>query len=251
MVMISMVAHVMMLTVFAFFSGFTTPMRISPVPSYTSVTVVSAGQLAGTPAKEVRLKKATKQITTKKPTLIQEKASLSKLEASKMNVEKKALVPEKVAAKQKESGSSDSGAKEPRAASEQQSAAATAGGTHSRDSFAVQGIGSGTAGTDIPEIAVYTSIVVDRIMEAWFLPPSLKREALKRNLIMVVDIRIDQNGRVSLQGVERTSGNSLFDNYALSAIKKVQAESFPPLPDVYRRPYLDLGIRFHPSEVGS
>jgi len=40
-------------------------------------------------------------------------------------------------------------------------------------------------------------------------------------------------------------------NYALAAIKKIRSESFPPLPEVFRNPYVDLGIRFHPSEINN
>ena len=248
MVVLSIVAHTVLLLVVAFFSGFTSPARLNAIPDYTPVTVVSARDLAGPKPKEVHITKARKQITTKKPTLIQEKSAVKRLEASKMGVEKKALVPEKIAPKKVEpsstaakSSSGDAGRDTPAAPSR----------SNVRDTFAVHGVGSGTVVKDIPEITVYTSIVIDRIMEAWFLPPSLKREALRNNLVMVVGIRIDQEGGVTLQGVEHGSGNSLFDNYALSAIKKVQSESFPPLPDVYRRPYLDLGIRFHPSDIGS
>ncbi|MBW1679327.1 MAG: TonB family protein, partial [Deltaproteobacteria bacterium] len=67
----------------------------------------------------------------------------------------------------------------------------------------------------------------------------------------IIDIRIDRDGRVSLQGIEQNSGNSLYDNYALAAIKKIRSESFPPLPEVFRNPYVDLGIRFHPSEINN
>ena len=111
----------------------------------------------------------------------------------------------------------------------------------------IQG-GSGAAQAP-PEMTVYTSIVIDRIMEAWFLPPSLKQEASSRNLLTIIQIRIDRQGKVSFQGVERNSGNPLYDDYALAAIKKIQSETFPPLPEVFREQFLDLGIRFQPSEA--
>jgi len=46
------------------------------------------------------------------------------------------------------------------------------------------------------------------------------------------------------------SSMEMYDNYAVTAIKKVQASSLPPLPEVYREAHLDLGLRFRPSEVG-
>jgi hypothetical protein len=111
------------------------------------------------------------------------------------------------------------------------------------------GVQGGSGATQIPEMVVYTSIVIDRIMEAWFLPPSLKQEAFSRNFLTIIQIRIDRQGKVSFQGVERNSGNPLYDDYALAAIKKIQSETFPPLPEVFREQYLDLGIRFQPSEA--
>lgn len=126
------------------------------------------------------------------------------------------------------------------------------------------GKGAGTAGTaNTPDVRggagpgestlmqVYISIVLDRIIEAWFLPPALQQEALARGLVTIVDIRIQRDGSVVFQTVEQRSGNSLYDDYAIAAIKKVALESVPPLPREFRDPFLDLGIRFHPSEVNN
>ena len=247
-VVISIAAHVVLLFSVGVFSGFTSPARVSAVPDYTPVRVVSVRDIAGPRPKEVHISKARKQITTKSPTLVQEKIDIKRLKAAKMAVEKKGLTPEKIAPKKEEPPSS---AAKTSAGDAARNTPAPTARSSSQDSFAVHGVGAASGMQDIPEITVYTSIVIDRIMEAWFLPPSLKREALQKSLVIVVSIRIDQEGVVTLQGIEKSSGNNLFDNYALSAIKKVQSESFPPLPDVYRRPYLDLGIRFHPSEIGS
>ena len=106
-------------------------------------------------------------------------------------------------------------------------------------------------GSGAPEMVVYMSIVVDRIMEAWFLPPGLKEQAINQGLLTTIDIRIDREGKVTFQTIEQSSGNSVYDDFALKAIQKIQATSFPPLPEVYREPYLDLGIKFNPSEVNS
>ena len=117
------------------------------------------------------------------------------------------------------------------------------------------GVGVGVTheggGSGAPEMVVYMSIVVDRIMEAWFLPPGLKEQAINQGLLTTIDIRIDREGKVSFQAIEQSSGNSVYDDFALKAIQKIQVTSFPPLPEVYREPYLDLGIKFNPSEVNS
>ena len=250
MLMVSVCAHVGLVLFVTFFSGFLPQARINVLPSYTPVSVVSMGDVGKTPTRQVQVKKATKQIAAKKPSLIQEKTDLKKLEASKLSIEKKGLKPEKVSPEPQKPARSSS--EEPGSSPETEAPeTAPPNEAQGAGSFAVQGVSGSAGGTDNPELTVYTSIILDRISEAWFLPPSLKREAAKQNLVMVVGIRIDRSGSVTLQGVEQGSGNSLFDNYALAAIKKVQAESFPPLPEVYRGPHLDLGIRFRPSEVGS
>jgi colicin import membrane protein len=47
---------------------------------------------------------------------------------------------------------------------------------------------------------------------------------------------------------EKRSGNHYLDDSAMRAIKK--ANPLPPLPDVFRDEYLEIGIRFLPSDLG-
>lgn len=264
MVIISIAAHAVLL-VFLTLSlpgSFSKP-RISGPPSYTPVTLVGPGDLAAarSEVKTVQVKKATKAITAKQPTLIQKKTAIKELSTSTVKLEKKTLTPEKVAAapepveksRQQESTSQGQDQSEETSASREhdQQTPSRETAASSQQFGADRGPGSGGGGGDLPpEMAVYISIVIDRIMQSWFLPPAIQQQATKQNLMAVIAIRVDRSGKVTLQGVEEKSGNSLFDNYALAALKKVQAESLPPLPEVFRPSYLDLGVRFHPSEVG-
>jgi len=224
--------------------------RINAPLSYMPVTIVGAGELAaaGKPApKDLNVKKATNALSAQKPSLMTSRADLKKLTASKIGVENRKLTPERISPAEEKvqpSPQHESAASETPESSGQESPAAA--GTGRRGS----GRAGGGPNAIPPELAVYISIVIDQVAEAWFLPPALEQEASKNKLMAIISIRIDREGNVTLQAVEQRSGNALYDNYAVTAIKKVQASSLPPLPEVYREAHLDLGLRFRPSEVG-
>lgn len=58
-------------------------------------------------------------------------------------------------------------------------------------------------------------------------------------------LKITRSGELKALGVERPSGNSLFDESALRAVKK--AAPFPPLPEGLEGDFLDIGVRFCPG----
>lgn len=254
MLILSFIFHLIAFSLFFFFPGLPAPSQINSLPHYTSVNLVSLKDLTGNKraGKTVLLKKAKSKIIAKKPTPIQKKLAVKKLELSKM------VIPQKPAVLRKETPASSKPVKETKKKREEKN---QRGEERLRQAISEikEKIGKevearphgpfGSGASEIPEMVVYTSIVVDRIMQAWFLPPKLKQEALDRDLLTVINIRIDKDGKASFQGIERRSGNSLYDTFALAAIKKIQSDSFPPLPEVFRKSYLDLGIRFHPSEV--
>ncbi len=59
----------------------------------------------------------------------------------------------------------------------------------------------------------------------------------------VIVLVIDNDGTVQKTWFEKRSGNSLYDQMALRAIKK--AEPLPPLPKEWSEKTLEIGIRFH------
>jgi TonB family protein len=252
MVVLSGFVHFLALFLFVFLPNLYSGPTIRIIPQYTPVTLIGPGELGGDgkpSVKPVTVPKARVNVAVKKPELIQKKIETKPIEISK--TERKTVTP---SAKKEETHSSQAQEQQvnqaienirERVGSEEQ--AANTGG--------VGGVSVGVTheggGSGAPEMVVYMSIVVDRIMEAWFLPPGLKEQAINQGLLTTIDIRIDREGKVTFQAIEQSSGNSVYDDFALKAIKKIQVTSFPPLPEVYREPYLDLGIKFNPSEVKS
>jgi outer membrane biosynthesis protein TonB len=259
MLILSGIFHFLAISLLFFLPGFPSSPYINPFPQYTPVRLISLKDLPGSnkaPEKMVLVKKAKKELRIKKPTPIQKQLEVKKIEVSKVVVPKKSIVPKKISPvsskpdqKKREKKASPSYQEEEHLQQAIRNIKEKVTNVVKAETYSPLGIKGGTGTSEIPEMVVYTSIVVDRIMEAWFLPPKLKQEALLQNLLTIIDIRIDREGKVYFQGIERGSGNVLYDNYALAAIKKIQSESFPPLPEVFRSPYLDLGIRFKPSGV--
>ena len=253
MVVLSGFIHFLAFFLFVFLPNFSSNPAIRVVPQYTPVLLVGQGDLAGGTKSLVKpITVAKANVTAKKPDLIQKKVEAKPIEISKTEPKK----PETVTPPAKKEETQNSQGEEQKVSQAIENIRERVGKEGQAASSAmVGGIGVGTniegGGSGAPEMYVYMSIVVDRIMEAWFLPPGLKEEAINQSLLTIIDIRIDRDGKVTLQGIEQRSGNSGYDNYALQAIQKIQVHSFPPLPEVYREQFLDLGIKFNPSEVNA
>lgn len=81
----------------------------------------------------------------------------------------------------------------------------------------------------------YLSLVRAKIMEKWIYP-----ESIDKDLEAIITIKIKKDGSVQLIGLEKSSGNRLFDRTALSAINSIT--SLPTPPDGIE----EIGIRFKP-----
>ena len=225
---------------------------------YTTVKLVKLSDLTGKnlASGALQIKKAKRGIVSKEPILIQKKVEIKKLKVSKVTKSKKKVVPKKVIspspqpARKKKDKTMQPNAQDEHLNQKINDLREKMGGDGGSVTAVASGLKGGVGIGNIPEMAVYTSIVIDRIMESWFLPPALREKALHQNLLTIIDIRIDRNGTVTLQGIEHSSKTSLYDDFALAAINKIRSESFPPLPAVFRPAYLDLGIRFYPSNPG-
>ena len=81
----------------------------------------------------------------------------------------------------------------------------------------------------------YYSTIMEEIRPYWSLPPGMATKGLEA----IVAIKISKDGNVSVLGLEKSSGNKLFDRVALQAPAKAS-----PLP---RPPYeMEIGVRFYP-----
>ena len=110
-----------------------------------------------------------------------------------------------------------------------------------------------TAGSDSPpsegemnaRMHAYYALIWSRIKGSWaFISPS-PGEVLE----VVIDVTILRSGAVTEVNFEKRSGNRYFDESAMKAIRK--ASPFPPLPMVIRGTSIQVGIRFHSSELKS
>jgi outer membrane biosynthesis protein TonB len=253
MIVLSAAIHLLAFGLLFFFPRMFSSPRVSPLDlAAPIVTIIGERDLPGSssPASTLVMPKAKSALPIRKPEPVKETAEVKKLAIPTLNPKtKETVVPKPAPTKTTRGG---------KATADQQLAQAIdairkrAGkGAGAAGTGRTTDVRGGTGPGESTLMQVYTSIVIDRIMEAWFLPPALQQEALARGLISIVNIRIQRDGTVVLQALEQSSGNSLYDEYALAAIKKVELESFPPLPKEFRDPFLELGIRFHPSEVNN
>lgn len=96
------------------------------------------------------------------------------------------------------------------------------------------------------QMRAYYAMVWSRIKGRWALPQGiLPGEVLEA----VIDVTILRNGAVTQVNFEKRSGNSYFDESAMKAIRK--ASPLPPLPAWIGENSLGVGIRFHSSELKS
>jgi len=89
----------------------------------------------------------------------------------------------------------------------------------------------------------YYSLVWAKIKGAWTIPEVLLKEMVDLETIIV--LIIERNGKIQKCWFEKKSGNVLYDQSAMRAIKK--AEPLPPVPKELGEDTLEIGIRFFPD----
>jgi colicin import membrane protein len=99
----------------------------------------------------------------------------------------------------------------------------------------------GQAGSRLDE---YTGFINSRIKSNWTLPPALRP---RENIETIIEVRILRNGAVERLNFEKRSGNRYVDDSAMKAVQK--SMPFPPFPEGMMDNYIEIGIRFHPSEL--
>lgn len=103
------------------------------------------------------------------------------------------------------------------------------------------GTGSGAMGGKTSD---YASFVSSRVHSNWSIPLELKPRG---NIVTIIEIKIRRDGSLAYAGFEKRSGNSFYDDSAMKAVKK--SVPFPPLPGGYTDNIMEIGIRFHPSQL--
>jgi colicin import membrane protein len=105
------------------------------------------------------------------------------------------------------------------------------------------GVGSGGASVLEAKLSDYYNAIWAKIKEEWTLPKTLpQRETELETIIVVV---IEREGKIQKLWFEKRSGNALYDQMAMRAIRK--AEPLPPIPEEFSDRTLEIGIRFYPD----
>jgi TolA protein len=94
--------------------------------------------------------------------------------------------------------------------------------------------GAGATKTQAVSGEDYIAMVVNKIQQHWIFP-----ETGDKDLLAVISIRIARDGRITVDKIEKSSGNPLFDRSALRAINS--ASPLPPPPQE-----IEIGVRFMP-----
>ena len=80
-------------------------------------------------------------------------------------------------------------------------------------------------------------------MDPRTLPENIPKE--KTNLETVIVIIIERDGKIQKAWFEKKSGNNLYDQMAMQAIKK--AEPLPSISKEFSDNTFEIGIRFYPD----
>jgi TonB family protein len=89
----------------------------------------------------------------------------------------------------------------------------------------------------------YYSTIWERIKKEWILPGDLTKG--KAELETIIIIVIERDGKIQKSWFEKRSGNALYDQSAMRAIKK--ADPLPPIPKEFSDNTSEIGIRFYPE----
>jgi TonB family protein len=89
----------------------------------------------------------------------------------------------------------------------------------------------------------YYSTIWERIKKEWTLPGDLTKG--KAELETIIILVIERDGKIQKSWFEKRSGNALYDQSAMRAIKK--ADPLPPIPKEFSDNTFEIGIRFYPE----
>lgn len=90
----------------------------------------------------------------------------------------------------------------------------------------------------------YIMDIWEKIKEAWGLPGLYSS---KKNLESIVTIKIRKDGRIIEINFEKRSGDRLYDESILRAIRSI--DPLPPVPPSFNSDTVELGFRFLPGDL--
>ena len=90
----------------------------------------------------------------------------------------------------------------------------------------------------------YFSAVRARIQPFWTLP---KFREWDPSLTALIVITIERDGRIAGSFLEATSGDSVFDRFALKVLDDVG--HLPPIPAAINKDRIELGLKFTPGDI--
>jgi TonB family protein len=122
-------------------------------------------------------------------------------------------------------------------------AGAGAGSGSGTGSGAGTGVGSGGGSVLEAKLNDYYNAIWAKIKEEWTLPETLPQR--KTELETVIVVVIERDGKIQKLWFEKKSGNALYDQMAMRAIRK--SEPLPPIPEEFSDRTLEIGIRFYPD----
>ena len=194
-------------------------------------------------------KKSEKKVATAEKEELSEKQkeSLKNLHEELENIRKKAALEEIKKKIVRREALEKEWAREASAGSPSQGAVASGSGTGTGSAGSPTGgspWGSSSGGSALESrLSDYYDSIWAKIKKEWTLPENLPkgRTTLETTIVIV----IDREGKIQKSWFERKSGNTLFDQRAMRAIKK--AEPLPPIPKEFSDTTLEMGFRFHPD----
>jgi colicin import membrane protein len=89
----------------------------------------------------------------------------------------------------------------------------------------------------------YCNMIWTKIKKEWTLPENLLKG--EKNLETIIVVIIERKGKIQKSWFEKRSGNVLYDQMAMRAIRK--AEPLPPIHKEFDDETFEIGIRFHPD----
>jgi TonB family protein len=90
-----------------------------------------------------------------------------------------------------------------------------------------------------PALGKYEDGVLGIIQDAWYTPPSAKKD-----LETLVTITVRKDGRITDWQIDQRSGNRAYDEPLTRAIRSI--DKLPPIPASLNTDSIDIPIRFHP-----
>ncbi|MBW1851442.1 MAG: TonB C-terminal domain-containing protein [Deltaproteobacteria bacterium] len=97
-------------------------------------------------------------------------------------------------------------------------------------------------------IHLYRMEVEERIKSNWSYPVALTGLKEEKNLETIVLLKVKNNGTILSFEFKTRSGNTIFDQSALKAVKR--SDPLPPFPEGYRKTDDEIEINFNLSELG-